>query len=361
MNYIFALCLVLVSSIGCKNQTATNNAAAPALTSAGAEQTPPPPPPSSQQPAVPLPASPTPAAKPVPAQIPDVVARVNGDPVGKAEFEEAVRNVESQAGGPVPPQRRDEVYRMILDQVIGYRLLIQEARARNIVAPPAEITAEVDKIRKQFPTEAAFAEALKGRGMTLEQLQTQIREMSMVNQLLGPEVSAKSKVQPAEIQKFYEENKARFKQEESVRASHILITVPKDATPEVKEKAKAQAEALLKQAQGGADFAALAKANSQDPGSAQNGGDLGFFSRGRMVPPFETAAFALEPGGLSGVVETPFGYHIIKVMEKKPARQMELAEVSQDVGKYLEQQRGEELTRVFVNGLRAKGKVEVFI
>src|SRR4029077_12192443 len=96
-----------------------------------------------------------------------------------------------------------------------------------------------------------------------------------------------------------------------------------------KKKARADAEAVLKQVKGGGDFAALAKQYSQDPGSAANGGDLNFFPKGQMVPAFETAAFALKPGETSGLVETPFGFHIIKLAERRPARTVPLQEVSQ--------------------------------
>ncbi len=118
---------------------------------------------------------------------------------------------------------------------------------------------------------------------------------------------------------FYQEHLAdRFTDVEEVRARHILVKVPPKADDAAKTKARAEADGLLKQIQGGADFAALAQAHSADTVSAANGGDLGFFPRGRLVPTFDAAAFALEPGAVSDLVETPFGFHIIKVEEKKP-------------------------------------------
>ena len=119
----------------------------------------------------------------------------------------------------------------------------------------------------------------------------------------------------------YQANKANFVEHERVRASHILISGDSD-------ESKAKAEALLKELKGGADFATLAKANSQDPGSAVKGGDLGFFARGRMVPEFEKAVFALnKPGDLSAVVKSQFGYHLIKLDEKQPGKQLSYADV----------------------------------
>ena len=121
-------------------------------------------------------------------------------------------------------------------------------------------------------------------------------------------------VSEEDLRKYYAENASRYSTPEERRASHILINAPKDAPAAAREKAKAKAEALLAQVKANPDsFAELAKKNSDDPGSAEHGGDLDYFARGAMVPPFEQAAFALKPGEISGVVESDFGYHIIKL------------------------------------------------
>ncbi|MEO8122633.1 MAG: SurA N-terminal domain-containing protein, partial [Burkholderiales bacterium] len=121
-------------------------------------------------------------------------------------------------------------------------------------------------------------------------------------------------VSDEDLRKYYNENAARYTTPEERRASHILINAPKDAPADVRAKAHAKADALLAQVKKNPDsFAELAKKNSDDPGSAERGGDLDFFSRGAMFKPFEDAAFALKPGEVSGVVESDFGYHIIKL------------------------------------------------
>jgi peptidyl-prolyl cis-trans isomerase C len=111
----------------------------------------------------------------------------------------------------------------------------------------------------------------------------------------------------------------------------------------------------------GKDFAALAKENSADPGSAANGGDLGFFQQGQMVGPFNDAAFSLAPGATSDLVETDFGFHIIRVAEKKAGRTIPLEEVKPQVEQYLQQKNRQEQTETFVDSLKAKGKIEVLI
>ena len=146
-----------------------------------------------------------------------------------------------------------------------------------------------------------------------------------------------------------------------MRASHILIAVPKGADAAAKAQARAKAEEVLKDVKAGKDFAALAKQHSADPGSAANGGDLGFFQQGQMVGPFNDAAFSLAPGATSELVETDFGFHIIRVAEKKAGRTIPLEEVKPQVEQYLEQKNRQEQTDTFVNGLKAKGKIEVLI
>src|SRR4029079_4413241 len=128
-----------------------------------------------------------------------------------------------------------------------------------------------------------------------------------------------------------------------------------------KTKARQKAEGLLKQIKAGGDFAALAKANSEDPGSAIQGGDLGYFSPGQMVPQFNDVAFKLAPGAVSDLVETQFGFHIIKVTEKQTARTVPLDEVRPQVQQFLENQNRQRETQAFVAGLRAKGKIEILI
>lgn len=305
--------------------------------------------------------SPVPAAKPVPAQLPDVVARVNGEDVKKSELEMAIRSLEERARSAVPAEQRDAVYRQVLDRLIGFHLLVQEAKARKVVAPPWEVDSQVEQIKKQFPSEDAFKQMLQSRGVTADQLRTDTAQTIAVNVMLKAELEPKVAVTADAGKKFYDENKARFRQDDSVHASHILIRTPENADAAAKAKAKSQADGLLAQITKGGDFAGLAKQFSQDPGSAPNGGDLGFFSKGQMVPAFEQAAFSLKPGQTSGVVETPFGYHIIRVSETKAGRDLTYDEVKGQIDEYLKQQIRDQKSQEFVDQLRAKGKIQILL
>jgi peptidyl-prolyl cis-trans isomerase C len=296
-------------------------------------------------------------AKPVPAQLPEVLARVNGETVTRQEFQEFVANIEARAGGPVPAEQRDQVYRRVLDQIVGYRLLKQEAKTRNVVIPDADVDARVAEIKKQFPSEDVFVQMLVERKMTLDRLRSDARDDMAIGKLIETEISAKAAVKPEQVQDFYDKNPDQFKQQERVRASHILIAVPQNGDAAAKTTARAKAEQVLKDVKAGKDFAALAKEHSQDPGSAVQGGDLGFFQQGQMVGPFNDAAFGLMPGAISDLVETQFGYHIIKVAEKQAGRTIPLDEIRPQVEQFLQERNREEQTDAFVKSLRSKGKV----
>lgn len=306
-------------------------------------------------------AAPVEAVRPVPAQLPEVVARVNGDAISKGDMEMAMGEIEARAGQPVPADQRDRIVRDLLDQLIGYRLLLQESLARKVAVPEAEIDARIAQIRSQFPSEDAFTQTLERRKMTLAALRADARERMQIETMLQAELAGQVAVTPEQVTEFYERNPSEFQQGERVRASHILIRVQENAAPAAKAQARIRAAEVLKEVQAGKDFAALAKQHSEDPGSAPGGGDLGYFERGQMVGPFEQAAFSLAPAQTSDLVESPFGYHVIRVAEKQASRTVPLAEVGPKIQQYLEGQSREQRTRMFVDSLKAKGKVDISI
>lgn len=342
---LFACVLLVAATAGChKSPTpATTTASAAATNPAAAPG----------QPAA------TPA-KPVPAVLPAVVARVNGEDVKKADFERMIHTIEGRAGQPIPADHRDEVLRGALDQLVVYTLLAQESKTRGIKVDDADVNQKMQELRSQFPTAEAFNKALSDRGMTEDSLRHDALVDLTVTKLMDAEVATTPGPSDAEIKDFYDKNPDKFKQDEQVRASHILIHVDQHADAATKAKAKAQIVSILKQARGGADFAALARKYSQD-GSAAQGGDLNYFSRGQMVPQFETAAFGLKVGQISDVVTTEFGYHIIKVTDHKPARTVPFEEAKPQIAQYLTGQKKQQHADAFIDSLKKKSKIEILI
>jgi peptidyl-prolyl cis-trans isomerase C len=249
----------------------------------------------------------------------------------------------------------------VLEQLVAFHLLSQESRARKLEVTDKDVDARLAQIRQSFPSEDAFKQGIAAQGLTPDHLRAQTRTSLEVAKIIDAEVSSKVAVQDADVKTFYDQNLERFKQGDTVHASHILFGVGQDATPAQKTEAKAKAQVALKQVRGGAEFAAVAKAQSQDPASAQNGGDLGFFPKGQMNPQFEDAAFKLKAGTVSGVVETPFGFHIIKVHEKRPPRTAPFAEVAGQIKEFLTQGQRDQKLEEFVQQVKAKGKIEILI
>lgn len=302
-----------------------------------------------------------PPAKPIPAQLPEVIATVDGERVERWELEGAIKGLEARAGAPIPADRRDQIVRSLLEQIVDYHVLSREARDRKISVSDSEVTAQINQIKGGFPNEQAFQQALTAQGITLDQLQRQTRMGMDIDKVLQAEVAPKIKVEDGEISTFYKQNLAQFEQGESVHASHILIATPQGAQGPQKDAAKAKAQDVLKQVKAGGDFAALAKAQSQDPGSAPGGGDLGFFPKGQTDPAFEAAAFGLKPGGVSEVIESQFGYHVIKVHEHRAARTAPLEEVSGQIREFLTGQQRESAIQAFLATVKAKRKVEILV
>jgi peptidyl-prolyl cis-trans isomerase C len=298
-----------------------------------------------------------PPARPVPEVLPDVLARVNGEDVNKADFDRLLKQMEMQAGRSVPAEQRNQVYRGIIDQLVTYTLLIQETKNRNVVVTDAEAREAADsriaELRKQVPNEAAFNKALAERNMTVARLRADIRRDIAINKMMQAEMSKLQPPTDADLKDYYDKNPDEFR---GVRASHILIR-PEGFDDAAKQKARAAIEEVLKQAKAGADFGELAKKHSSD-GSAQAGGDLGFFTKGTMVPAFSDAAFALQPGQMSDIVETQFGFHIIKVTERKD---VQFAEATDKLRAFLSQKRQQDAEQAFLNDLKSRAKIEVLV
>jgi peptidyl-prolyl cis-trans isomerase C len=291
----------------------------------------------------------------------DVAAKVNGVPITTVEL-----NRSFQAHVQVPysvvqeDPRAKEVLRQILDNLIDRELLLQQAKSVKMTVTPQQVDAQMQQLAQRFPSPEAFEQALTAQNVTMDALKKDVEGQLLRQQLVKKEILDKVNVSARDVQNFYNKNKDKYVEEEQVRARHILVRVPQEVTPADDAKLKGKADDALKRAKKGEDFAALAKELSDD-GSKEKGGDLGFFPRGRTVAPFEEAAFALQPGQVSDVVRTQFGYHIIKVEEHKTGRALPFDEAKEQVKEDLTREQTYERYQQYVAGLRSKAKVEVLM
>lgn len=297
------------------------------------------------------------ATPPSPAQ--DIAAKVNGETITYQAL-----NTEFRARTRVPFERvqadpqAQRIRKQILEQMIDEKLLGEQAMRGQISVEPEMVNERFQNVQARFPSEAAFTQELNSRGLTPEQLKNNIRKGLMTEQLINKEVIDKVSVSPAELEPYFQKHRDDYVQEEAVHARHILIKVASDASPEDDQKAKDRAEAVLAKAKKGEDFAQLAKQHSEGPSSAQEG-DLGYFGRGKMIKPFEDAAFTIKVGEISGLVRTQFGYHIIKVEDKLEAKQLSYKEAEDQVKKDLTREKTIARYGEYIKGLREKATVTV--
>jgi len=300
-----------------------------------------------------------PVTQPVdPQSFPDVVARVSDKEIKKADLIVRADMISSQMQ---IADKSADFYRRVLDEMVGTELLHRASIAKGFAPSESDIQSQLDTLKARFPDEATFTKELSAQGLTVDALRERMSRDMSVEKFIETEVAPRAQVTEEAKKKFYGENTEQMTRPEQAHLSHILIKVDAGATPEVRDQAKQKAEALHTQVQSGGDFATLARENSDDPGSKANGGDLSWVSRGQTVPPFEEAGFALKPGEVSDVVETQFGYHIIKLAELRPSSVMPYDEVAPRIEQFLGQQRLQEEIEAVVGTLKTQTEVEIFI
>jgi foldase protein PrsA len=228
-----------------------------------------------------------------------------------------------------------------LDNMITQELIDQAAEDANVTVTEADIDKEIENLKKSFGSEDEFQQTLAQYGMTEDSLREDASTQVTIRKILEPQV----KVTDDEIKTYFDQNKESMTTPAQIRASHILVAT------------KEEADAILKDLKGGADFATLAKEKSTDTGTKDNGGDLDFFAKGTMEAAFDDAAFALKVGELSGVVQTSYGYHIIKKTDEKAAVTPTLEDKKEDIKYQLVTQKVSELSSTWLADLKAKAKI----
>lgn len=293
----------------------------------------------------------------------DQAAIVNGEGISLEELDEEVSLISDQmasSGQPIPAERKEEFRMQVLDSMISRKLLLDEAEERNIGLSEEDVNARIDEIKAQFPTEEEYRTALAQQGLTEDRLRKDLKDNLVIQELLTREVEDKIVISDQEARGFYDENPEQFLQPAQIQASHIILTLNENIGEDEKADVRKRLEEIKSRIESGEDFAQVAEETSEGP-SAPRGGDLGYFSRGQMVKPFEDAAFALDIGELSEIVETQFGYHLITVTDKKPESSMEYMEAAPQIKEYLKQERTSAAFDDYLESLKDDADIEILI
>ncbi|MFZ9920910.1 MAG: peptidylprolyl isomerase [Terrimicrobiaceae bacterium] len=307
------------------------------------------------------PAPTQPAAEAKPIELPEVVATVNGKDINRAQLQEIFNAAVQSSGMNVADLSSAQQlggYTQLLNDLIDRQLLLDAASKEEVSSE--DIDAEIKKFKSQFPDEAIFDAQMKQAGMTTEKLQNDVREELKIRRWMESQVKA-PEVSEADAKSFYESNIKEFEQPETVKASHILFMVDADAPADVVKQKEEAAKKAAAEAKAGKDFTELAKALSEEPGAKESGGDLGFFPKDRMVPEFANAAFAANINDISEPVKTQFGWHVIKVTDKKAAGTVPFDEVDEQITSYLKTMRQREAVQKVMKGLKDSAKVQTFL
>ncbi len=296
-----------------------------------------------------------------PASATGPVAKVNSQEISRGDFDKQMERTRSRfqrAGRQIAPALETRLKENLVRKMVEEELISQKAKAETVTVEPAELEAKFAEHKGRFGSDKAFAAFLERTNQSEVEVKQDL-EKNLLRDKLFTKLLGGTEPTDADAQKYYEENKDKYKQKEQIKASHILFKVDK-TTPEAEKKKKLeQAKKVLAEAKKpGVNFEELAKKNSEGP-TAPRGGDLGTFSRGRMVKPFEDVAFAAKAGDVLGPVETQFGFHVIKVYEKTAEVQRPFEEVKESILTSLKARQKSKATRELLDKLKAEAKVEV--
>ena len=292
-------------------------------------------------------------------ELKDPVAVVNGEKISKSELEEAFNSAVQASGAKVDdltPDQKLEGYRQLLDELILDKLVSKAAE--GVTVPQTEIDAEVAKIKGQFPSEEEFNKQIIAAGQSPDKFTDALKKMLQQQKWMEGQVGDKTAVADADAKKFYDSNTKEFEEPETVKASHILILVGKDDSEDVAKQKLEVAKKAAARAKKGEDFPKLAKELSEEPGAKESGGDLGFFPKDQMVPEFSEAAFNQKVGQISEPVRTQFGWHVIKVTEKKPAGVVPYEQVKKQLLAYLKADKQRKAVQELLKSMRDSAKIE---
>lgn len=287
------------------------------------------------------------------------VGMVNGQPITAKQLDLEISRLRQRtpAGQNPSDMPSPDLREKALDALIERQLLRQQAEKEDIKIDEQRVDEKISAIKKRYPDPKQYDQILANMNITEADLKGHIREGLVLQTLIDRVIVANITISDDQVKQFYDNHPDLFQQQQQVRASHILIKLAPDADEAAKKAAMEKVVQVQKRLKDGEDFATVAKELSEGP-SAGNGGDLGFFDKGKMVKPFEDAVFTMKVGDVSDTVQTQFGYHIIKVTGEKPARKLPYDEVKADIAGHLKNNQVKTDLDAYIEKLKGSAQIE---
>jgi len=287
----------------------------------------------------------------------EAVAQVNGRPILRRDFDLAVQIQFRGRRNAVGLKELQATRDAVLERLIEQELLYQKA-SRNVVSvPDKEVEAEFATLKKGFPSPRDFAEALRQSGVSEAEFKEQVRRTLVVTRFVEREVLGDLKVTDEDVRRYYDQNPVEMDRPEAVHLAQILVRVAPSASQESRATARQKIEEILKEVRAGGTFADLARRYSEGPEAAKDG-DTGWMARGKGPPALVQAAFALQPGQTSDVIESRLGFHILRVLEMRPAGPIPFDEAKDAIRAKLVAGARAEKIHAYVEQLKDKARVE---
>ena len=290
-------------------------------------------------------------------------ATVNGTVITMEDIEREMSIVQSRIsakGKRLSDVQVSDMRSKVLENLIDRELLYQESQKKKIKVQEAEVNERLGGLKKRFPDKEQYEKMLSRMKLSEGALNAKVKKEIAIQKFIEEQFVKGIVVPDSEIRAYYDTHTDTFRQPSRVKASHILLKVDTEADKSSRADVQKKLENIRKRLEKGEDFASLAREFSECP-SKDKGGDLGFFKRGQMVKPFEDAAFALNPGEMSDIVKTRFGYHLIKVTDKKPEKNLPYADVKENLGKYLEQMKVRDKVIAYLDKHKEKASVKRYL
>ncbi len=296
-----------------------------------------------------------------------IVARVDSEPITERDVYQEIDSIASRVKDQLSPaqfaQRRTLLFSHGLDRCIDNILLDQAAEEEGIKIDEQALKEQVQSIREAngIDTDEKYQAFLKAQDLSEKEFLNILRRQMLRGKILDAHTPEADEPSEEDVSDFYEKNPNYFIEDERVRASHILLKVEPDTPEQSKLQIKQKlADIKTNIEEGKTTFEEAAKENSDCPSKAR-GGDLGYFKKGQMVPEFEKVAFTMDPGAISDVFETQFGYHLVKVTDHSEEHKLPLDEVSDKIKQYLEQQDRQEKIVAYLKSLRDDAEIETLV